>query len=139
MRTNTSELWGFLTNFDLSWVLNYEKILIFSLEIKNYKKCDEESYTDMHLCIFTIFRLLSLVQHWSWGLPPWQTKWENIWSVLTTSWINVWCKQAVWTHVWTWITSVSLFGKKNFVFLFENYHKVVVWIYFKVYILLNRR
>lgn len=41
-------------------------------------------------------------------------------------------EQTVGSYVWSWITSVSLFGKKNSVPLFKNYHKVVVRIYLKI-------
>lgn len=124
--------WGFHTDFHVSWFLNYEKILIVSLKVQSYRKCDKESYTEMHLYVFTVLCFLSLLQYWSWGMPPWQTKWKNIRSVFPTSWISVWREQAMWTYVWSWITSVSLFGEKNYVLLFENYHKVVVCLHFKM-------
>lgn len=136
MRTNIQkilcELWGFLTDFDMSWLLNCEQIPIFSLKVQNNRKYNKAFYPEMHSCVFTIFYFLSSVQYWSWGMSPWQTKWKDIWSVFTTSWINVWCKQAMWTYVRSWVTSVSLFGKKNSVLLFENYRKVVVRIYFRI-------
>ena len=111
-------------------------VLFESAELQ--KKCGKESSTEVHPCVFTIFCSLSL-QYGSWGMPPWQTKWKNIWSIFTASWTNVWCKQAMWTYVWSWITSVSLFSKENYVLLFENYHKVVVKIYFKMYFILLDR